>query len=164
MLSIIVGLLSAGSGGLFGILGSIITTLLKQRAEQKEHKREIERQEMMIKVADNKGSWDGLTASQQAATQTSINSSKWSNDVKNVFRPFITTVLVIGSYFIFRDLMSALTGAKLITDTTIAKLFDFKDLIALVQYYVNSMVFATSAAIMWWFGDRAQKPPGFRNL
>jgi len=163
MFGFLTGLLPA-MGGLFGILGSLATTWLKQRAVQADHVRELERTRLQIEVAKEKGSWEGLQSSQQAAAEISKNSNRWSNDIKNLFRPFITTVLVIGSYFIFRDLMSAITGAKAVEETMVAKVFDFNEMVNLVRYYVNSMVFSTSAAIMWWFGDRAQKPPGLRNL
>ncbi|MBW2621288.1 MAG: hypothetical protein JRD68_00150 [Deltaproteobacteria bacterium] len=156
MLSLLGGLLTAGSGGLFGILGSIATTFLKQRGEQKEFERDMKRQEMQIKVAAEKGSWDGLQSSQQMAAEVSKNSNRWSNDVKNLFRPFITTLVIGLNFYVFLKLLDM--------DSTIAKLFGPAEIVSMLKYYVNSMIFAGSAALMWWFGDRAQKPPGLRNL
>jgi len=151
-------------GGLFGILGSIATTFLKQRAEQKEHEREMDRQRMAIQVADKKGSWDGLQASHESAALIAANSHQWSNDIKNIFRPFITTLLVALTFWMFLEMLSILTGVKAIGDSVLTHVFDYNEVILLVKYYVNSMVFATSASIMWWFGDRAQMPPGLRNI
>ena len=34
----------------------------------------------------------------------------------------------------------------------------------LLRYIVYSVVFAWSTAVLWWFGDRAMTPPGFRNI
>ncbi len=158
------GVLSAGSGGLFGIVGSIATTFLKQRAEQKAHEREIDMIKLQMEVTAQEGSWKGLEASQRAAAAVSEGSHRWSNDIKNLFRPFITTLVVVGSYLVFRDMMAALNATVELEKTVVAKFFDYNELVKLVQYYVYSLVFSASAAIMWWFGDRAQAPPGFKNL
>ena len=150
------GVLSASSGGLFGIVGSIATTFLKQRAEQKEHEREMERHEMNIRIAAEKGSWQGLQSSQQVAAEVSKNSNRWSNDIKNLFRPFITAFVISLNFYVFLKLLDI--------NSTLAQLFGPNEIVAMLKYYVNSMIFAGSAALMWWFGDRAQKPPGLRNL
>ena len=168
------GLLGAvSSGGIVGIFGSLATQFLKNRREAQAHKNAMEireqiRQdrEMDLKVAAEEGSWEGLRESQKTAQAISMNSHKWSNDIKNLYRPAFTTMLWILVYFLFKDLTFAMTATTIeeLEGTQIAKFFTPEEVSTMVRYIVESTVFIASMAGAWWFGDRAQAPAGFKNL
>ncbi len=174
MFAILGTLLGAISGGgIIGIFGSLATQFLKNRREAQAHRNAMEireqhrlDKEMDIKVAHAQGSWDGLKESQKTAQAISMNSHKWSNDIKNLYRPFFTTMLWILAYFIFRDLTDAmtLTAIEELENTKFAKFFTPAEVSEMVKYIVKSTVFMASMAGAWWFGDRAQAPAGFKNL
>jgi len=162
----------AAGGGIFGILASLGTQFLKFKRASQAHKQAMEMRvqdrldtEMAIKEATVKGSWDGLKESLRAAQITASNSHLWSNDIKNLYRPFFTTMLWVMVFLFFRDLLAAANATDMIAlgKTTIAKHFTPGEVTAMIKYIVNSTAFTASAAGMWWFGDRAQAPPGFKN-
>ncbi len=152
------GLFTAAGGGLFGLIGSLAGQWLKSREKQKEHRREIELVRLQMEVKKQEGSWRGLTSSHQSDAAVSSNAHKWANDIKAIYRPLLTTLLCRISYLIFRDLMAAMNGEG----STIASFFEFEEIRAMVVYCVYSIIFATSTAVVWWYGDRAFAPPGLK--
>jgi len=152
------GLFTAAGGGIFGMVGALAGQWLKSREKQKDHVRSLEVTRLNMEVTDKDGSWKGLSSSHDADAAVSTNAHKWANDIKAIYRPFLTTMLCVVSYLIFRDLMASMKG----DDTTIAKFFHLEEIRAMVVYTVYSIIFATSTAIVWWFGDRAFAPPGLK--
>lgn len=169
---------SAAGGGIFGLLGSAVGGIFKYfqtRQQQKfekekwihelalldrEQKREREEDEHELAVISQQGAWAGLSAS-ISADSSGGETYKWVNAVKALYRPVLTTGLVVIAYLIFKDFMTLLEAA---TETSVlAKVFTFEQARAIIVYDVNSLVFAASTAVVWWFGDRAFAPPGMKN-
>ena len=150
---------SVASGGVFGLLGSVVGVFAKsyqekqrQEWEQKKWDQEVKMQELQLRanaeeteqeivLANTAGSWQGLSTSISAAANTG-DTHMWVNDAKSLFRPILTVILWILAYLVFKDLS--------------------KDE-ALAQYMVYSVFFSASTATVWWFGDRALTPPGYKN-
>jgi len=168
------GLIGAGAsvagGGLFGLIGAITGQVSKHFQEkaarewekQKWHHEEalMDKQilvaaaetENEIAITSAEGSWNGLTASIEADTATKPQSA-WASDIKALFRPFLTTLLVVCTMYIIHALLhDKLAGVLTATETT-----------ALLKYAIYSVVFSTAAAITWWFGDRALTPPHLKH-
>lgn len=175
----IAGLLgNAASGGVFGFLGAAVGGVFKyfqtrqqQKFEEKkwnhelalidkEHEREREEDEHEIAVVSQKGAWQGLSTSIQADASVGDN-YKLVNAVKTLYRPALTTGLVLIAYIIFKDLSAMLGGTG--TSVIMPGILTPQQVKDLLIYDVNSLVFSASTAVVWWFGDRAFAPPGLKN-
>ena len=161
---------SIAGGGIFGLFGAITGQVSKyfqakaDRAwEEKKwaHEDKLFDQQITlgkseteneIALAASLGSWNGLSESIKADAATQAVSS-WASDIKALYRPFLTTALVFCSMYIIHSLMfGKLATVLTATETT-----------ELLRYAIYSVVFSTSAAITWWFGDRALTPPNQKN-
>lgn len=159
-MSIISSLVDAGtsalSGGIFGLLGNVVTRVggyfeaeqtFKQKQAEWSHETDLLKLQMQAKAAETEseiqlaaasGSWTGLTSS--VAAETSIGATyAWVNAVRALVRPVLTFGL---SAFLCVAFLSMTSG-----DIDRA-------------YVADSLVFAAVTAIAWWFGDRAPKRGG----
>lgn len=162
-------LASAGSGGVLGLLGSVVGGFFRGREarEQRERLRmeydqELALQKLQIEagkaeterdlaVANLDGSWRNLETSMKAEMAATA-SSGWVRDVKALFRPFLTLLLVMVTATLLFVLLTGRLEAAAIY-------LDHAALSELVSYTVSSTVFTTSTAVAWWFGDRSLSPP-----
>lgn len=167
---------SAASGGVFGLIGSAIGGVFKffqtkqqQRFEEKkwnhelkliekENERAREEDEHELSVVAQEGAWSGLGTSIEADAGIG-DSYRWVKALKELYRPALTTGLVVISYMIFRDLMSIVTDQT----SSLSRVFTAEQAKELIVYNVSSIVFSASTAVVWWFGDRAFAPPGMKN-
>jgi len=170
-------LASAASGGLFGLLGSLIgvgAKWLQERQRQAWERAKWDHEDKMLRlqmdaraaeteqelaIVSQQGSWAGMTASQQADATASGNVHTWVNDVRSLFRPALTVGLVVLCYVVFRDLMNALANRDSLLGAILVEA-EVKDLI---RYMVYSVFFAGSTSVVWWYGDRAMTPPVLRS-
>lgn len=167
---------NAASGGIFGFLGSAMGGLFKyfqtrqqQKFEEKkwkhelalidkEHERGREEDEHELAVISQQGAWSGLTTSIEADSGVG-DTYKWVNAIKALYRPVLTTGLVLIAYMIFKDLSTMLMAGE----SALAGIITPEQAKELLVYDVNSLVFSASTAVVWWFGDRAFAPPGMKN-
>ncbi len=151
-------LISVMSGGLTGVFGSMFGAVVKffQTKQDREFKKSEWEHELKLhdknleasqKDFDNEmalvaqaGSYSGLNESIKADSGVG-QSYKWVNAIKSLYRPALTTGLIVLYYLLVYD----------IEDPEINK-----DVVALIGYM-------TSMAVAWWFGDRAFAPPGMKN-
>lgn len=165
---------SVGSGGLFGLLGSIVgvaAKYLQKRQELKEHNLDRQHELELIRLqmkSRNQETENELEIVKQEADMIQRSSSyrmpivtsnvhTWVNDIRALFRPFLTVSLNGAAVFILIYLMSNMEGelAQMLTsDNPVAEL---------VTYMVHSLFFVASTATVWWFGDRALTPPSLKN-
>lgn len=164
---------SVASGGLFGVLGSAVGMFFKwrqkkldleERALDRAHELKLielqmkgraEETEQELAIAQQTGSWEGLATSVRADSMLGPSTHIWVNDVKSLFRPFLTTGLWVCTAWIF---------SMILDESTILLLKDQSPWLQdLIKYMIYSVVFATSGATMWWFGDRAFAPAGLKN-
>ena len=168
---IINGLVNVGTGGLVGLAGSFLgfvakffvekqrqaweikkwgheTDLLKLQMEQSQQESEQE-----LAIVSQQGSWAGLSESIQAESKIQ-NVHKWVNDARALFR-LILTVLLWG--------LSGLVFFKIMNGDLIGVFNSIDQLKELMEYMVHTVFFCSSAATMWWFGDRALSPPGKKD-
>jgi hypothetical protein len=156
---------SAASGGVFGAVGAFGSSIVKyfqRKQEQKFEKDEWTHEKDMFKLqmeaTSQKGSWDGLIQSYKAEAKQ-IDSYRWVNACKSLYRPLLTTGLVIVTYMMFIDILKGLSGQ----DVALAKIFTGNELKEILRYIVYSLVFSTATAVAWWFCERALSPPGMKN-
>ena len=146
------------SGGATGIVGSIVGGVFKwldRREERREaadrRVHEIKLQEMQIQVRaaeteselaiiQAESSRDQLMAS-YAHDSAAGPARPWVAAVLRLVRPTLTFVLI------------GLTAAIYFTLDTDGVV----DGLALKAYIINIIVYTTSAAVLWWFGDRAMQ-------
>ena len=147
------------SGGATGILGSIVGGVFKwldRREERREaadrRVHEIKLQEMQIQVRaaeteselaiiQAESSRDQLMASY--AHDSAVGPAKpWVAAVLRLVRPTLTFVLIgltAAIYFTLEGGEAVVQGVEL------------------KAYIINTIVYTTSAAVLWWFGDRAMQ-------
>lgn len=157
---------NVASGGLLGLFGSIVGAGAKYLQEQQRqaweqkkwaHEEEMHKLQMQaraqeteqeIAIASAEGSWSGLEASYQHKV-ASGPVSQWVNNLRSLFRPFLTIMLWFVAIAVVWMLTSGLI-AGYIKEATTAQL---------IEYSVRSLIFSASTATVWWFGDRAISPP-----
>jgi len=142
--------LDAAAGGVFGIVGTALGRVAGffERKQTFKHERErwqheyklhelqmmadVQETEMEIALTAQRGSWQGLEASIKADAAIG-QASKWVINVLRLVRPTLTLLLWLITGWIFAETQNG----------SIAE----------------AAVFAATAATLWWFGDRAPKPP-----
>ncbi|MGF1462915.1 MAG: hypothetical protein ACFB2Z_07085 [Maricaulaceae bacterium] len=160
---------NALSGGLFGVVGAALgrvagfferrSELAHERARWN-HERElhrlnaelrVEETEREIALAQVEGRYDGLRESLRAANAPP--SYPWVNAVRAMVRPVLTPLLwavyLAVLFAVLRDPAAIGASAQAKAD--------------LIEYFVANIAFAASAATLWWFGDRAPRPPGITD-
>jgi len=159
---------SVASGGLFGLLGSVVSVFAKYKQEKQRQEWELKQQayelellnmqmkqraqetEHELAIVAQEGSWQGMSSSQQMA-MSGGETSIWVNNIKSLFRPFLTLTLWVLSLYLFYSLAD---DSKMLSQPEIDEL---------MKYMVYSIYFSASTATVWWFGDRALAPPGLKN-
>ncbi len=147
-------LASAAGGGLFGLAGSLIKKVMaffemKQknahelevlRLEQANMRMEIEARRHIAEIDLERDIETSADESLQSAIQAEgrLRSSNWVNDVRGLVRPLLTLMLLIVTTSFWYNTDDPTIEARL----------------------ANELVFMTSAAVLFWFGDR---PSGRRK-
>ena len=144
-------LITAFSGGATGLIGSIIGKAFSfmdfwvdEKKANNEHDRTIQLLELQnklgaqenereLEIVRTKAAGDARTASYNHDISLG-NGSVWVTDVLRLVRPFLTLSLIIlvGILYFQSDV-----GGKSITEA--------------------SVIYMTSSAVLWWFGDRAMR-------
>jgi len=142
--------LDAAAGGLFGILGTALGRVAGYFERKQAFKQEVLRwdheyklhelqmtaraqeTELELALAAQEGSWRGLEASIKADAAIGA-ASKWVINALRLVRPVLTILLWVITAWIFA--------------------------VSQESSIVEAAVFAATAATLWWFGDRAPKPP-----
>ena len=146
--------LDAAAGGIFGIFGTALGRVAGYFERKQTFKHEVQRwgheyklhelqmqaqaqeTEMELALVAQEGSWRGLDASIEADSNIG-KASLWVINTLRLVRPTLTLLLWLITGWIF-----AVTQNGAI---------------------VEAAVFAATAATLWWFGDRAPKPPMTRD-
>lgn len=163
--SILGSVVSAGSGGILGIAGSLVSGFFKgkqKKAEnafkQLEWDQEARMMELNMKadqveteneleLARSQGSYTGLEQSLRA--EAAIGPTHMIvSDLKALFRPFLTLSLWGMAAYVFIKVVQNPSG--ILTEA---------EVLELIRYMVYSVFFCASTATTWWFGDRALQPP-----
>lgn len=165
---------NAATGGVLGVVGSIIGGVTKyfQRKQEmeeagRERAHELAMIEMQMKQGQSETENELKIIEAQVAGQMKAGSydlgikhqgvSGWVNNIRSLFRPFLTLTLWVLS-------MAALLLVTwpLYSDGAGVVILTAAETVDLIRYVVQSIVFSASAATLWWFGDRALTPPGYR--
>lgn len=176
-LSNVLGTAATGAGGaIFGAIGALGGSIVKyfQRKQEIKFQREKwkyetdmfqlqmqdkrEEEEHELETISQEGSWSGLTSSIQHDSAP-LETHKVINDIKSLFRPFLTTGLIIVTYLIFRDMLNILQDQS----GYLKELFEPEVIKDILRYIIHSVVFCASTSVVWWYGDRAFSPPGMKN-
>ncbi len=162
--------LSAAGGGLFGVAGTVLGRVVglfemrERRRDQAlafehETRRWAQEQEMQrlqnaarrdeteseLALAQAAGAWSALGASY--AAEAAIGPSyRWVEAVRGLVRPVLTVGLWCAVVSIF--FRTASDQARWLAEAERAET---------VAYLIDSVVFAATAATLWWFGDRPQR-------
>jgi len=110
---------------------ALIELQMKARAEETEHE---------LAIAETRGSWAGLAASAEADARAP-ESYRWVAAVRTLTRPFLTLetqLLLVVLLFVVKD----------------------QARVDLLQTVVDTAAFSASTALLWWFGERGQRPRG----
>ncbi len=166
---------TVASGGLFGVVGSLLGVVAKHYQEKQRqawetkkwgHEESMQKLQMEarsqeteqeIELADSEGSWRGLSESIRADAQTKPTSG-WATNIKALFRPFLTVVLWCLAGWVFWHVLSSMTDP----DDPMSAL-PVSEIKELIKYMVYTIFFSASMATAWWFGDRALTPPQHKH-
>ena len=174
---ILEGLLGGGLlGGVASIFGKWFQERQRQQWEEKKFKHEIallqfqsesrkEETEHELKVVQEAGRSAGLGASVQA-DRSLVESEKIYPVILNIralWRPFLTLALLCLVGWIWYSLTSILADGSADGDMGVFSFLPVESVSNLLSYITYSAVFASSTAIMWWFGDRAITPPHLKH-
>ena len=108
--------------------------------------------EQELAIVSQEGAWVGLKESLRG-DQSIKNVHRWVNDIRALFRPFLTVLLWGIAAWIFWQVTSGAL-VEWLKDTDIAEL---------IRYMVFSVFFSAGTATVWWYGDRALSPPSLKN-
>lgn len=165
------------SGGITGIIGGILgagvkfLTIREERAakrEEREYEKDMLKLQMQAKAAETEqelaivsqeGSWSGLEASYRADAVATANAPSWANGVRALYRPLLTTLLIVMAGWMFFLLTQAFERGE----GLFAAVFDQNEQAELIKYMVYSIFYTASTAALFWFADRAFTPPGMKN-
>lgn len=150
--------LSAGSGGLFGLIGSGIGAWFKRKQLAADREFEMAMLDKKMAMASTGGSWDALSESLRADAM-GPNAPGWAVGIKALFRPFLTIMLWLLAAWTFREMLSAMVepGHPLATALSATEMKD------IIRYMIYSIFFSAVTAGVWWFGDRAFSPPNLKH-
>ena len=129
-------LFNAGSGGLFGMIGSLTTSWMRLKEKRVDNEHSLKLLQMQAASAEAVASWTAFTASHNAAAaETSTGASPWAINTRIVTRPYLTGFLVVGSF-----LLALVQCFEVVPDA--------------VANSIQSFHFLTGTAVAWWFGSR----------
>jgi hypothetical protein len=126
-------LFNAGSGGLFGMVGSLATTWMRLREKKVDNQFQLELLDKQAASAEAVSSWQAFSASQTAsAADMSEKVATWAANVRAVTRPILTAFLVVGAFV-----------AVLIIDDPVVQ-----------ANALQSFQMLAGTSVAWWFGSR----------
>jgi hypothetical protein len=169
-LASIFGAGAMGAGGVVtGFFGGIIGQISKHFQEKSRQSHEAQK----WKHEESKRNHDSRMASMEIMAESDIakdkalsasiesdsrlsnsNSSPWANNVKVVYRPFLTTLLLIIASIMFVMFMSALE----VQAHALNQVFSGNEMKEIIKYMIYTVFYTASTAAMWWFCDRALSP------
>lgn len=171
------GLLSGASGGIFGLLGSVVGGWFKLQhvkeerekiKEERAYKLELMEKKMAVAAAETEnelkivaqtGSWQAMDATHRADAAAMKNAPSWAAGVRALFRPILTISLIGLSAAMFILILNAFQDGQ----GLMATLFSAEQQMELLRYMIYTIFFAASSSAMWWYGERSFAPPGMKN-
>jgi len=128
-------LFNAGSGGLFGMVGSLATTWLRLREKKLDNAHQLALAEKQAASAEAAAAWAAFGASQNAAAADMTEKvSPWAANVRAVTRPFLTAFLVVAALVVC---FMAPPEVK--------------------REAIGSIQMLAGTSVAWWFGSRMTK-------
>jgi hypothetical protein len=126
-------LFNAGSGGLFGMAGSLLTTWMRLREKKVDNEFQLQLLDKQAASAEAVAAWSAFAASQSAsASDMTEKVSPWAANVRAVTRPALTAFLVIGAFIAVLVIEDQPTKANAL----------------------QSFQMLAGTAVAWWFGSR----------
>ena len=163
-LSAVGAIADAASGGVLGLVGSVVGVGARHVQAKAEHKRRLAEQahelalldrqraaaeqetESEIALAAAAGSWDGLRAS--IAHDTAAGAAPalpvWVQSARALMRPALTVGLLAAVLMLWRSLPDTLPPAEAASTG---------------EHLARALVSAATTAVVWWFGDRSLAAP-----
>lgn len=133
-------LFNAGTGGLFGLVGSLATSFMKLKEKRLDNEHTLALAATQAASAESAAAWGAFAASQNAAGgEVTEKVSPWAANVRAVTRPFLTLLLVLAAFVCAFLSPPDVKGQTILGIITLA-----------------------STAVAWWFGSRqsiVQAPP-----
>ena len=126
-------LFNAGSGGLFGLAGSLATTWMRLKEKSVDNAHALKMAEVTFRGTEQIEAWKAFTSSHQSASGlVSEKASTWAINTQIVTRPSLTLLLVVAS-----------TLSTLIHPVTPEQ-----------AMAIQNVQILTGTAVAWWFGSR----------
>lgn len=150
---------AAASGGVFGVLCGAFSSIFKFYQQKQAHKQQLELMDKQIQINSQQGSWTALSESLKSDAAGSDNVPPIINGIKSLSRHVVIVILIFVTYMFFLEILKAFEGEN----SALTNIFTGEELKEILRYIVYSMVFATSTAVLWLFGERGFAAPGMKN-
>lgn len=126
-------LFNAGTGGLFGLFGSIATSVIRIWEKRQDNKFALEMLDKQAASAEALAAWGAFSASQlSSASDMNDKVSPWAANLRAVTRPFLTIGLVLCSFISF-----------FLIDEPYLRI-----------EVIQSFMMLAGTSVAWWFGSR----------
>lgn len=126
-------LFNAGTGGLFGMVGSLLTSWMRLKEKKLDNQFQLELMDKQFASAEAVAAWSAFTASQTAsASDMTEKVAPWAANIRAVTRPALTAFLVVGAFI-----------AVLIIDDPVVQ-----------ANALQSFQMLAGTSVAWWFGSR----------
>jgi hypothetical protein len=126
-------LFNAGSGGLFGMVGSLLTSWMRLKEKRVDNEFQLQLMEKQTASAEAIAAWSAFSASQTAsASDMTEKVAPWAANVRAVTRPALTAFLVVGAFV-----------AVLVIEDPAVK-----------ANALQSFQMLAGTSVAWWFGSR----------
>jgi len=149
------GVITGAIGGVFGQIGKYYQEKLRQSHEKDKWKHDKEMASLDISARADIAKGEALSNSIESdASLSNSNTSPWANNIKVVFRPFLTTLLIFVATLMFLSIMSAFSDKA----HSLNNAFSTGEMREIIRYMIYTVFYTASTAAMWWFCDRALTP------
>lgn len=122
------------SGGLLGLVGQLAVGWMSMKEKAQANAHELALMEAQRATATEVAAGKSFDASQVAETSTAAGISTWAANIKTLWRPALTLLLLALTSFIYFT-----ASAEVRTEIS------------------GEIVTATTACVFWWFGSRQQR-------
>ena len=165
---------TAMSGGVFGLVGSGTSALANhmQRKQTNLHKEREWQYDIHKMQKQNEAAQSGAPfqiPSIRLPPSIPSSSSKFItfiDGIRSLFRPALTSALMFMTFYFYKTLMEMAQNieARILSEKVSSFLssppsdiLSLSEIYGLIHYVVHAVVFSTTTAIVWWFGDRAYR-------
>lgn len=143
---------TAASGSVFGLVGSGASKVANHIRQRQTNAHQERKWNYEIHCAQN-----GVPL--QQTTREYVQPRV--EGIRSLFRPVLTAILLIACFYMYVSLTEMAQKVEYNSLSSFSPAIIYLDqTYELIHYIVHAVVFSTTTAIVWWFGDRGSQTTG----